>query len=72
MRGTPTVWVLSDGKAGHEVPASGVAAAMGAAFEVRRVAPRHLFGLLAGVLVAYWQARYARSSKPGPTGPGAF
>jgi hypothetical protein len=39
----PTVWVLSDGKAGDEVQCLGVAERLGATPEVRRVAPRAPF-----------------------------
>lgn len=37
---TPTVWVLSDGKAGDELQCLGVAERLGAAPEIRRVKPR--------------------------------
>lgn len=37
------VWVLSDGKAGDELQCVGVAEALGAPFELRRVAPRAPF-----------------------------
>jgi mitochondrial fission protein ELM1 len=36
----PTVWVLSDGKAGDEVQCIGVAERLGVTLQVRRVAPR--------------------------------
>lgn len=42
----PTVWVLTDGKAGDEQPLIGVAEALGAEPLLRRVAPRPLFTLL--------------------------
>jgi mitochondrial fission protein ELM1 len=42
----PSVWVLTDGKAGDEQPLIGLAEAMGAVPVVRRVAPRRLFALL--------------------------
>ncbi|MCT7663479.1 mitochondrial fission ELM1 family protein [Shinella kummerowiae] len=42
----PSVWVLTDGKAGDEQPLIGLAEAMGAAPVVRRVAPRRPFALL--------------------------
>jgi mitochondrial fission protein ELM1 len=37
---SPSVWILSDGKAGDEAPLLGIAEAMGADPVVRRVAPR--------------------------------
>lgn len=42
----PTVWVLTDGKAGDEQPLIGLAEAMGATPVLRRVAPRRLFSWL--------------------------
>lgn len=38
--GPLTCWVLTNGRAGDETPALGVAAALGATVEIRRVAPR--------------------------------
>jgi uncharacterized protein len=43
----PTTWVLTDGKAGDEQPCLGVAEALGVDPEIRRVAPRKLFGWFA-------------------------
>lgn len=42
----PRVCILTDGKAGDEQPLIGVAEAMGAEYELRRVAPRKLFAAL--------------------------
>lgn len=42
----PSVWVLTDGKAGDEQPLIGLAEAMGAVPVVRRIAPRRLFAWL--------------------------
>lgn len=42
-----TAWLITDGKAGHEAQAEGVAEALGVAFEWRRVAPTGLARLLA-------------------------
>ncbi len=42
----PTIWVLTDGKAGDEVQCIGVAERLGASPEVRRVAPRKPFAWL--------------------------
>ncbi|AOF89727.1 mitochondrial fission ELM1 family protein [Sinorhizobium sp. RAC02] len=42
----PTVWVLTDGKAGDEQPLVGLAEAMGATPVLRRVAPRRPFAWL--------------------------
>ncbi|NRG17709.1 mitochondrial fission ELM1 family protein [Rhizobiales bacterium] len=41
--GVASVWVLTDGKAGDEAQCIGVAEALGAPFEVRRVSPRAPF-----------------------------
>jgi mitochondrial fission protein ELM1 len=41
------VWVLSDGKAGHEAQTLGIARALGAPPQIRRVEPRKLFAALA-------------------------
>ena len=40
-------WLITDGKAGHEAQALGVAEALGVDYEVRRVAPRGLAKVLA-------------------------
>ena len=40
-------WIISDGKAGHEVQCLGVAAALGVEPEIKRVAPRGLYKLTA-------------------------
>lgn len=42
----PSVWILTDGKAGDEQPLTGIAEAMGATPEFRRVHPRKAFALL--------------------------
>ena len=42
-----TAWIISDGKAGHEVQCLGVAEALGLRSEIKRVAPRGLFKLAA-------------------------
>ncbi|MCX8996545.1 mitochondrial fission ELM1 family protein [Rhizobiaceae bacterium BDR2-2] len=42
----PTVWVLTDGKAGDEQPLIGVCEALGAEPQLRRVSPRPIFTLL--------------------------
>jgi uncharacterized protein len=47
MSVAPSVWLLSDGKAGHETPLTGVAEALGARFELRRVGSRAVFAALA-------------------------
>lgn len=47
MADSPTIWILSDGKIGHESPPTGVAAALTDTFEVRHVNPRWPFALLA-------------------------
>ncbi len=46
LAGAPA-WILSDGKAGHEALSRGVAAALGVAVEVKRVAPQGLWKALA-------------------------
>lgn len=43
---TPTVWVLTDGKAGDELQCLGVAERLGVAPEIRRVKPRKPFAWL--------------------------
>ncbi|HEV7260729.1 MAG TPA: mitochondrial fission ELM1 family protein [Bosea sp. (in: a-proteobacteria)] len=43
---TPTVWVLSDGKAGDEVQCLGVAERLGVTPEIRRIAPRKPYAWL--------------------------
>ncbi|KRE02118.1 nucleoside-diphosphate sugar epimerase [Bosea sp. Root381] len=43
---TPTVWVLTDGKAGDEVQCLGVAERLGVTPEIRRIAPRKPFAWL--------------------------
>ncbi len=40
-----TAWIISDGKAGHEVQCLGVADALGLAVEIKRVAPGRAFQL---------------------------
>jgi mitochondrial fission protein ELM1 len=40
-------WIISDGKAGHESQSRGVAEALGADVEVKRIAPRRLWALIA-------------------------
>ncbi|MEL6872557.1 MAG: mitochondrial fission ELM1 family protein [Pseudomonadota bacterium] len=40
-------WIISDGKAGSESQATGIATALGLAFEVKRVAPGGLYRLIA-------------------------
>ncbi len=40
-------WIISDGKAGHEIQCLGVAAALGVEAEIKRVAPRGLYKLTA-------------------------
>lgn len=42
-----TAWLVTDGKAGHEAQAEGVAAALGVAYEFRRVAPDGIARILA-------------------------
>jgi mitochondrial fission protein ELM1 len=42
----PSVWILTDGKAGDEQPLIGIAEAMGVAPEVRRVHPRKPFAMV--------------------------
>ncbi|MBI1867961.1 MAG: mitochondrial fission ELM1 family protein [Methylocystis sp.] len=42
-----TAWVLSDGRAGHEAQSLGIAEALGLFPQIRRIAPRGLFALLA-------------------------
>lgn len=42
----PTLWILTDGKAGDEQPLVGVAEAIGVVPELRHVAPRPLFAAL--------------------------
>lgn len=41
------VWIISDGKAGHEAQCKGVAEALNAAYEMKHIAPRGLGRLLA-------------------------
>ncbi|WP_376986430.1 mitochondrial fission ELM1 family protein [Bosea sp. R86505] len=43
---TPTVWVLTDGKAGDQVQCLGVAERLGVTPEIRRIAPRKPFAWL--------------------------
>lgn len=43
---TPSVWVLTDGKAGDEIQCLGVAERLGAVPEIRRIAPRKPFAWL--------------------------
>ena len=39
--------LLGSGRIGHEINALGVVEALGASYEVRRIAPRYLYGRLA-------------------------
>jgi len=58
----PTVWVLTDGKAGDEQPLVGVAEALGAQPVLRRVAPRQAFALFMPAGPIDWKDH---PSKPG-------
>jgi mitochondrial fission protein ELM1 len=46
-RSGPRILVLGSGRIGHEINALGVVEALGGVFEMRRVAPRYLYGRLA-------------------------
>jgi len=59
----PTIWVLSDGKAGDELQCLGVAERMGVAAEIRRVAPRAPF--------AWLMPRGPIDPRDGPDRPGS-
>ncbi|AHM05560.1 domain protein-containing protein [Roseibacterium elongatum DSM 19469] len=47
MSAAPRVWILGDGRIGHAVPMIGVAERAGWAYDLRQVAPRKPFELLA-------------------------
>ena len=47
MSKVKSIWLLSDGKAGHEAPLIGVADAIGSHYEIRRVKPRRIIAALA-------------------------
>jgi hypothetical protein len=47
MTDRPSVWILGDGRIGHAVPMIGVAERAGWPYEMRQVAPRKAFELLA-------------------------
>lgn len=63
-RPVPTVWVLTDGKAGDEQPLIGVAAALGAEPELRRVSPRPAFAFLMPSGPIDWKDRPSRPGSP--------
>lgn len=60
----PTVWVLTDGKAGDEQPLIGVAAALGAEPELRRVSPRPAFAFLMPGGPIDWKDRPSTPGSP--------
>jgi mitochondrial fission protein ELM1 len=45
--GRRTCWIISDGRAGNDAQSRGVAEALGCVYEMKRVAPRGVFRLLA-------------------------
>ncbi|WP_108048239.1 mitochondrial fission ELM1 family protein [Bosea sp. 124] len=60
---TPTIWVLTDGKAGDEVQCLGVADRLGVTPEIRRIAPRKPF--------AWLMPRGLIDPREGPERPGS-
>lgn len=60
----PTVWILTDGKAGDEQPLTGIAEAMGAMPQVRRVHPRKAFALMMPWGPIDWRDRPGESGSP--------
>lgn len=64
MKPLPSVWILTDGKAGDEQPLAGIAEAMGVTPEFRRVKPRALFALLMPWGPIDWKDRPSQPSSP--------
>lgn len=64
MKPLPSVWILTDGKAGDEQPLVGIAEAMGAKPEFRRVKPRALFTLLMPLGPIDWKDRPSQPNSP--------
>jgi len=60
----PTLWILTDGKAGDEQPLTGIAEAIGVTPEIRRVHPRAPFALLMPWGPIDWQDRPNRLGSP--------
>lgn len=60
----PSVWILTDGKAGDEQPLAGIAEAMGVAPEVRRVHPRKPFTWLMPWGPIDWRESPGRPGSP--------
>lgn len=61
---TPSVWILTDGKAGDEQPLTGIAEAMGVIPEVRRVHPRKPFTLMMPWGPIDWRDRPGQPGSP--------
>ena len=60
----PTVWILTDGKAGDEQPLAGIAEAMGVTPELRRVHPRKPFALMMPWGPIDWRDRPGQPDSP--------
>lgn len=64
MKPSPSVWILTDGKAGDEQPLAGIAGSMGVAPEFRRVKPRAFFALLMPWGPIDWRDRPDHAGSP--------
>lgn len=64
MRRLPSVWILTDGKAGDEQPLVGIAEAMGVTPEFRRVKPRALFAFMMPWGPIDWNDRPGQKGSP--------
>lgn len=64
MKPLPSVWILTDGKAGDEQPLTGIAEAMGVAPEFRRVHPRAFFALMMPWGPIDWHDRPSQPGSP--------
>ncbi|WP_370677004.1 mitochondrial fission ELM1 family protein [Pleomorphomonas sp. PLEO] len=60
----PSVWILTDGKAGDEQPLAGIAEAMGVTPEFRRVHPRKPFALMMPWGPIDWRDRPSQPGSP--------
>lgn len=61
---TPSVWILTDGKAGDEQPLAGIAEAMGITPDLRRVRPRKPFAWLMPWGPIDWRDRPSQPGSP--------
>lgn len=64
MKPKPSVWILTDGKAGDEQPLAGIAEAMSVTPEFRRVKPRAFFALLMPWGPIDWRDRQEHPGSP--------